>query len=72
MCVDHRGIEVGVTEQFLNGADILAVLEEMSCKTMSKRVATYFLWDIGLNDGATNRFLDGAFMAMMSSDSFLG
>ena len=41
--VDHRGTDVGVPEQLLDGADIVSGLEEMSRKRMAQGVAAHAL-----------------------------
>lgn len=35
MGIDHRGAQVGVAEELLDGADVVAVLEQMSCERMA-------------------------------------
>ena len=37
--VDHGGADILMPEQFLNGTNIVAVLEEMGCKGMTEGVA---------------------------------
>lgn len=36
MCIDHGGFEFVVPEQFLNGADIGSVFEQVGGKTMTE------------------------------------
>jgi hypothetical protein len=43
MCVNHGGADITVAEEFLNRADVIAILEEMGGKRMSKR-----MWGCGL------------------------
>ena len=38
MGVDHRGSDVFMAQQFLHGANIVAVFEEMRCEGMSERM----------------------------------
>ncbi len=49
--VDHRGRHVSVTEQFLNGADAVAALQQMSGEGVAKGVAAYRLRDSHFDDG---------------------
>jgi len=37
--VDRRGADVVVTQEFLYGADVVAVFKEMRCERMPQRVA---------------------------------
>ncbi len=43
MRVDHRSLNVFVTQQFLDGAYVVTVLEKMGCKAVTKCVATFIL-----------------------------
>src|SRR5262245_43355879 len=45
--VDHGGIHVGVAEQLLNGADVVALLQEVSGEGVAQRVAGGRLGDAG-------------------------
>lgn len=36
--VDHGGFDVLMTEQFLDGANIIAILQEMSCEGVAESV----------------------------------
>ena len=54
--VDHGGADVLVAEQFLDGANIVAILEQMGGKGMAKGMATDALLDARFLGG----FLDGA------------
>ena len=49
--IDHRGADVPVTEQFLHGPDVVAVLEEMSRERMAERVTERAAGDAGPADG---------------------
>jgi hypothetical protein len=40
--VNHRGGDVVVAEELLDGADVVTGLEEMGGKGMSERVGSYF------------------------------
>ena len=56
MGVDHGGADVFVSEQFLNGANVIAILEKMGGKGMAKGMATDALLDARFLGG----FFDGA------------
>lgn len=47
MSINHGGFDILVTEEFLDGADVVAVLEEVSCKAVAKGMATDMFWDFG-------------------------
>ena len=53
MGVDHGGADIGVAEQFLYGADVVACLEQVRGETMAKRVAANFLGDAWASMTAT-------------------
>ena len=38
MGVDHGGFDVFMTEEFLDGADVVAVLEKVGCEGMAEGV----------------------------------
>ncbi len=38
MGINHRGLEILVTKQFLDGPDVISVLKELGRKTMSQRM----------------------------------
>ena len=54
--VDHGGTDIFMAEEFLNGADVVPVLEEMGGEGMAKGVAGDALLDFGFGGG----FLDGS------------
>ena len=54
--IDHGGADILVAEQFLNSADVVSALEQMSGKAMAKGVAGDALFDSGFGGG----FLDGS------------
>ena len=67
MSVDHRCSDVRVTEQLLNGSDIVAGLQQMSGKRMAKRVNAYAGLQAGFLSSSFNRFLKSVFVDMMSA-----
>jgi hypothetical protein len=55
--VDHGGFDVFVSEQFLDGADVITVLEEVGSEGVAEGVATDALFDFGKMDGLFDGFL---------------
>jgi len=55
-----------VTQQFLNGADVVTVLQEMRRKGMPERVARRLLGKAGLEHGFSNGTLDDRLVQMMA------
>jgi hypothetical protein len=41
MGIDHGGFDILVAQQLLNGADVVATLEQMGGKAMAKCMATH-------------------------------
>ena len=70
MRVDHRGLDILVAEQFLNGPDIVSVLQQMRGKGMAKRMAACLLRNAGVAYGRLHDALDGRFMEMVTPDLF--
>ena len=65
MRVDLRGGDVGVAEQFLHGADVVAVLEQVRGEGMAQRVASGRLGDSRPVHGGPHRLLHRALVEMM-------
>ena len=66
MRVDHRGFDILVTQQILNGADILAVLEQVGGEGVAECVAGDALLDTSEFGCTVNGFLQGAGADMMT------
>jgi hypothetical protein len=47
MGINHRCLDVFMSQQFLHRTDIVAILEQMSGKGMAKGVATYSFLNTG-------------------------
>ena len=60
MRVDHRGLDVLVTQQILNGSDILTVLEQVGGEGVAECVAGDALLDTSEFGCAVDGFLQGA------------
>jgi hypothetical protein len=67
MTVDLGCRHVAVTEEFLDRADIVAVLEEVRGEAVSQAVAGGGFDDAGLKTGFTDRALKNRLMEMVSS-----
>jgi hypothetical protein len=59
--VNHGGFDIFVTEEFLNGTDVVAVLEQVGGEGVAEGVATAMFRDFGTADGISNGFLDHVF-----------
>ena len=74
MGVDHGGFEVFVAEEFLYGADVVAVLEEMGGKGMAQGVAGYFFVEPCFFSRFFDPFLNisvGEMVAVMQTTSWI-
>ena len=67
MGVDHRRRDVLVTEQLLDGADILPILEEVSGEGMPKGVTRHSLGEAKLLDGPSHGLLQGGRVDVVSA-----
>ncbi len=54
-----------MAEEFLDGPDVGAALEGVSCEAVAKRVTAYPFGDCRLSGGDLDRLLDGALVQMM-------
>lgn len=66
MGIDHGGGDVGVAEQLLHGADVVAVLEQVGGEGMAERMAASPFEDIGGADGVVHFALDVRFVVMVA------
>jgi len=71
MGIDHRRSYVGMTQQSLNGADVVIGLEEMGGKTVPKGMRPDALGELGSPYRHFNRFLDARIMQVIAPE-FLG
>lgn len=60
--VDHRGAYVIVAEEFLNRADVAAVLEKVSREAVPEGVASRRFVDAGSQDCLSDRLLQDGLM----------
>ena len=65
--VDHGRADVFVPKEALDGADVIAVLEEMGGERVPERVATGRLRDPGGADGVVDRTLDDTLVQMVAA-----
>ena len=66
--IDHSGFEVFVPEEFLDGADIIAIFEQVGCEAMAQGMAAYFFVDLGGADGSFERSLECSVVEMMAAN----
>jgi hypothetical protein len=68
MGIDHRGFDILVAEEFLDGMDVVAVLEQVGGEGVAKGVATDTFVDFGAAHGGFQRFLDAAGVEVVPPD----
>ena len=68
MSVLHRGIDVFMAKQFLDGANIVAVLQQVRCKGVTKGVAACGLGYPGFTAGFFDRLLQDGFVEVVPTD----
>lgn len=66
MRVDHDGMHILMPKELLDCADVVAILQEVSCQGMAKRVATGRLGEPSLAGGFFDGLLQDGFMQGMS------
>ena len=64
--IDHRGPHVSMTEQFLDGSDVVSVPQEMRGKAVSQRVATCRFSDSSAYNRSIDRSLDHGFVHVVA------
>ena len=67
MRVNHGGFHIGVSQQFLHGADVVAGLEQMRRKAMPKGVTARRLQDPRFAHCGLNCSLQDFFVLMVAS-----
>jgi hypothetical protein len=65
--VDHGGFDIFVAEEFLDGADVVAVLEQVGGKGVAESVATDALLDTCGTDSLFESFLQAAFVKVVAA-----
>lgn len=66
MRVDLRGSHVAVAEQFLDGADVVAALEEVGCEAVAQGVAGGTPVEASAQDGLLDDALDRGLVGVVS------
>ncbi len=66
--VDHGCLQVGMSQEFLDGANIFAGLEEVSREAVPKGVARDLFGDSATPSGGGDGGLDGRFMDVMTPE----
>ena len=66
MGVDHGGFDIFVAEEFLHGADVVSVLEQVGGVTMAKYMRGDALVYVGLARGGFDGFLQAGFVDMVA------
>ena len=64
--VDHRGLDVLVPQEFLDGSDVVAVLQQMGCKGMTKCVGGHALGQPSPIGRLMDRLLNHRFVEMVT------
>jgi hypothetical protein len=67
VCVDHRRSDVAVSEEILDGADIVALLDQAGGKGMPEGVAAAPFGDSRAEDGGFHGALQDAFVNVVSA-----
>ena len=68
MRVDHCRTHVGVSKKFLNGAQVIAVFQQVRGEAVAQRVVASVLRDAGQADGALHRPLHAVRRGVMKSE----
>ena len=66
--VDLGGIDIGVAEQFLDGADVFSGFEQMGGESVAEGVGSDPFGDIRRLDGTTKRLAVAAGMNVMAPE----
>jgi hypothetical protein len=66
--VDHGGFDVFVSEQFLDGADVVTVLEQVGGEGVAEGVATDALGDFGVAGSLFDSFLQATFVEVVTDN----
>src|SRR5947199_3012703 len=67
MRVDHRGTDVAVTEELLDGPDVVVILEQVGREGVSESVARGELGNARGTDGVLHGALANGFVEMMAA-----
>jgi hypothetical protein len=67
MSVNHCRADIAVAEEFLNRADVIAILKQRRCKRMPERMRGCGLCQAGLANGLFHDLLQNGFVQVMST-----
>ena len=67
MGINHRGTYILVTKQFLDGADIISIFEQMRRKTVSEGMTIHRFVDSCQSGSFFHRFLQATLMEVMAT-----
>lgn len=70
MSIDHGGFDVFVPEEFLDGADVVAVLEEVGGEGVAEGVGGDVFVDVGGVGGGADGFLEEAGVEVVAHEFF--
>lgn len=65
--VDHGGAHIFVSQEFLNGPDVMTVFQEVGCEGMAEGVAGDAFGKAGLDGGQFHGALDGGFVEVVAA-----
>src|SRR5512138_1942106 len=68
MRIDHCGSDIFVAQELLHRSDVVAVLEQVSCKTVPQRMTRGPLCYTGSPNSFLDRSLNLAFIEMMTAE----
>ena len=66
--IDHGGADIFVAEEFLDGANVVAVFEEMGGERVAEGVATGLFINTGQLDGLFDGTLQNRLMQVMTAN----
>jgi len=67
MRVDHRRGDVGVAEEFLDGADVVAGFEQVGGEAVAQRVAGGGFGELGAQAGVADGLLDDRLVEVVAA-----
>ena len=63
--VDHGGFDILMSEQFLDGANVVSTLQEVRSKRVTECMRGHMLVNLCMMSGFADSFLDDSFMNVM-------
>jgi len=68
MGIDHRHLHTAVSQQFLHGADVIAVLQQVGGKTVAVGMTTCMFGNAGSTNRLFNRLLQKTLVLVMAKN----